>query len=381
MNKVVTINLNGRAYQLEESGYEALRTYLDEASMRLSDDPGKAEIVADLEQAIAEKCDKTLNPHKTVVSNDEIKAIIDEMGPVQGDAKEKTQEQKDEQKSGPRAPKRLFLIRQDAVFAGVCAGIAAYFDIDVTIVRIAFIALTIFTGGIWILLYLALALFVPYADTAEDLAQARGELFNAETLVQRAKERWSESYERVTGDKWDTNSDLADAMKIPADALKNAHEQHLKWRMMKKQQRQQWKQQWKAQRYANRHPNPAMGFLLGALGLMWVLALLSLISSGAIFGWPIPAGVPLWVAVVLLFVVFQALTGPLRGAGHGYWDGSQYHYRHDPWDGFFGVLTAIFLVTAFVWAYRDIPQFYLLVHHPIAETKVLFGQLKAWWNK
>src|ERR1700722_1027421 len=99
MNKVITINLNGRAYQLEESGYEALRAYLDNASANLADDPGKSEIIADLEQAIAEKCDKTLNPHKTVVSNDEIKRIIDEMGPVEGDATEKSESEKSEQKS------------------------------------------------------------------------------------------------------------------------------------------------------------------------------------------------------------------------------------------------------------------------------------------
>ena len=94
MNKVVTINLNGRAYQLEESGYESLRAYLDEASANLADDPGKTEIVADLEQAIAEKCDKVVSPHKTVVSADEIQKIIAEMGPVEGGAaKEKSHTQ------------------------------------------------------------------------------------------------------------------------------------------------------------------------------------------------------------------------------------------------------------------------------------------------
>src|SRR5580704_2295601 len=184
MNKVVTINLNGRAYQLEEGGFEALRAYLDDASTKLAEDPGKSEIVSDLEQAIAEKCDKVLSPHKTVVSNDEIQKIITEMGPVEGDAKkESAGDEKHEQGSGPRAPKRFFLIREDAVFAGVCAGLAAYFDIDVTIMRVAFVALTVFTGGVWILLYLALAILVPYADTAEARAQARGEPFNAEALV------------------------------------------------------------------------------------------------------------------------------------------------------------------------------------------------------
>ena len=55
MNKVVTINLNGRAYQLEEAGYDHLRTYLAHAAKQLADDPDKDEIMADFEQAIADK--------------------------------------------------------------------------------------------------------------------------------------------------------------------------------------------------------------------------------------------------------------------------------------------------------------------------------------
>ena len=56
MNKVITINLGGTAYQLEEGGYDALRAYLETAprhgckAIRTAD-----EILADIEQAIAEK--------------------------------------------------------------------------------------------------------------------------------------------------------------------------------------------------------------------------------------------------------------------------------------------------------------------------------------
>ena len=55
MQKVITINLNGNAYQLDESGYEALHKYLADASRALESNPDRAEIVSDLEQAIAEK--------------------------------------------------------------------------------------------------------------------------------------------------------------------------------------------------------------------------------------------------------------------------------------------------------------------------------------
>ncbi|MDR3581978.1 MAG: PspC domain-containing protein, partial [Candidatus Pacebacteria bacterium] len=61
MNKVATINLNGRAYQVEETGYDALRNYLDRAAEKLKDDPDKAEIMSDFEQAVADKCDARLS--------------------------------------------------------------------------------------------------------------------------------------------------------------------------------------------------------------------------------------------------------------------------------------------------------------------------------
>src|SRR5215470_4630400 len=88
MQKVVTISLNGVAYQLEEPGYNQLRDYLERAEARLKDSPDRAEVMADLEQAIGEKCRAVLGPHKTVVNTSEVELIIQEMGPVESpDAK------------------------------------------------------------------------------------------------------------------------------------------------------------------------------------------------------------------------------------------------------------------------------------------------------
>ena len=88
MNKVITINLNGLAFQLEEAGYEALRAYLDGAARNLGDNPDKDEIIADIEQAIADKCRVVLGAYKNVVVTQEITQIIQEMGPVQDAAAE-----------------------------------------------------------------------------------------------------------------------------------------------------------------------------------------------------------------------------------------------------------------------------------------------------
>ena len=88
MRKVTTINLNHNAYQIDEDGYESLRAYLDNAARALATNPDRDEILADLEQAIADKCRLVLGPHKTVVSAAEIERILKEMGPVTGGTEE-----------------------------------------------------------------------------------------------------------------------------------------------------------------------------------------------------------------------------------------------------------------------------------------------------
>ena len=52
------------------------------------------------------------------------------------------------------------------MLAGVCSGIAEYFDLDPTLVRVCYAALSIFTTGFpGLLLYLLLVLIMPAAPT------------------------------------------------------------------------------------------------------------------------------------------------------------------------------------------------------------------------
>lgn len=57
-------------------------------------------------------------------------------------------------------PRRLYRCRDDRRIAGVAAGVAEFFDLDPTIVRITWV-LSIFFGGFTILLYAIMALVVP----------------------------------------------------------------------------------------------------------------------------------------------------------------------------------------------------------------------------
>lgn len=54
------------------------------------------------------------------------------------------------------------LTRKDGKLLGVCEGLGDHFDLDPTIVRIAFVLMFFFAGG-GVLLYLILALIMPKA--------------------------------------------------------------------------------------------------------------------------------------------------------------------------------------------------------------------------
>ncbi len=187
MNKIIGINLNGNAYQLEEPGFTALSAYLAEAKDHLAANPDQQEIMADLEQAIADKFQRFLSAHKSVVTESEVMTVIGEMGPVYGD------DTKTESDSEPQAagPKRLYRVVEGEIIGGVANGVAAYLNVDVVIVRIIFVLLTIITTGGFIFAYILAMIFIPPARTKEQQAAASGAPFNAEELIARAKTEYA----------------------------------------------------------------------------------------------------------------------------------------------------------------------------------------------
>lgn len=60
--------------------------------------------------------------------------------------------------SGPR---KLYRSRTNRMIFGVCAGLAEFFGIDVTIVRVLFLAGALLGFGSFILIYLVLFFVVP----------------------------------------------------------------------------------------------------------------------------------------------------------------------------------------------------------------------------
>ena len=57
--------------------------------------------------------------------------------------------------------KKLYRSRTDRMLTGLCGGIASYFNIDVTLVRVAAVILEFATAGLLIIGYFIVAIIVP----------------------------------------------------------------------------------------------------------------------------------------------------------------------------------------------------------------------------
>ncbi|HEV2441524.1 MAG TPA: PspC domain-containing protein [Steroidobacteraceae bacterium] len=380
MQKVVAINLNGNAYQLEEPGYEALHSYLQRAGSRLETNPDRVEIMADLEQAIAEKCARCLGANKTVVTAAEIETILAEMGPVESPeagAQAGGAPPGGADAGGPGketgGPKRLYQIREGAMISGVCNGIAAFFALDVAIVRVVFVLLAFVTFGAWVLVYFIMAVVVPYADTPDDRAAAYGLRLKAQELLDqahwhhassRARREWRRAWKqqrrawRRTGAEWQWHWD-----------------RH--W--------QRWGRQWQGMTEAQAAMAPSavpmgsLGHVLAAITLpvfavvnaalfvAWILVIMSAVMTGAIFGWPLPADLPVWGSLLILCVIYLVLTSPLRAARHG---------AHLAWGPYYHTWAAL---SSLFWLGFTALFFWLAYHH-LPQVHALLDQLPSFWH-
>ena len=295
MQKVISINLNGHAYQVDEPGYHALVESLAGAERALAGNPDRTEIVADLEQAIANRCRQVLGPHKSVVSAADVEQIIKEMGPIEAPAAtedaERGSREEPAAEPAPR-PRRLYRIPEGSVIAGVCNGIAAYFGLDAALVRIAFVVAALLTKGAAVIGYIVMMFVVPEAKTAEQRADAGGPPFNAQEVIERAK--------------------------------RHAAEGSRTWRREWRRQQRQWRRSAWAPSAASPYSSmpalvaflPLFGLVHLALFLAMFAMLVSLVNTGSILGRSLPEDVPLWAGVLILLFGYQVVVSPIRAAHH-----------------------------------------------------------------
>lgn len=86
--------------------------------------------------------------------------------------------------------KSLYRLPKQGKISGVCAGLADFFGIDVTLIRLIFVVLALITGGGVVILYIILSIILPVDntnDTISEKVQKLGKDLNNSNVIGRMR--------------------------------------------------------------------------------------------------------------------------------------------------------------------------------------------------
>lgn len=194
MKKNISINISGIIFHIEEDGYEQLKKYLDSISDYFSGFKDAKEIISDIEGRIAEIFLSKLSDIKQVITSDDVQSLISTMGSIEDfqAVEDPTEEKSQSSHSGEYSKKQTYnspsnkeLKRDNTrkLLGGVCAGVAAYFNIDPIWIRLLTVILTVGSSGIILIVYLVMWAILPASDFSEETQNAKKMFRNPEEKV------------------------------------------------------------------------------------------------------------------------------------------------------------------------------------------------------
>ncbi len=204
MKKTLTINLGGTVYHIDDDAYRLLDNYLSNLKHYFRKQEGAEEIVNDIEMRIAELFAEKIAQGKQVVTVEDVEEIIARVGKPEdfeiaddeADARKKAEQTASADPGYPRnatASRRLFRDPDNKLLGGIAAGLAAYLDWDITLVRILMIILVFIPYCPMIILYLIGWIVIPEAHTAAEKLSMRGEAVTIENIGKTV----TDGFERV----------------------------------------------------------------------------------------------------------------------------------------------------------------------------------------
>ncbi len=180
MQRIIQITIAGRLIPIEEDGYLLLHEYITSLERHFISEPGKDEIIQDIESRIAELFTIRLQAGAPCIDREDVNKVVQTLGPAYTLGAEAAEPVNPYLPSPYKEPiktssgqRRLYRNPNDKVLGGVCSGLANYFDIDPVIVRLIMVVL--FLGaGIGLLAYIIAWMVIPLARTPQELAYMTG---------------------------------------------------------------------------------------------------------------------------------------------------------------------------------------------------------------
>lgn len=209
MNKTVNINLGGIFFHIDEDAYVKLQHYLDAIKRSLTNTQGREEIIADIEARVAELFgEKTKNDRK-VISVREVEEVIAIMGQPEDYMLDEEIFEDAPYTRAPSSGKSLFRDPDHSYIGGVSSGLGHYLGIRALWIRLIWILLTILSSGAFILIYIALWIFVPEAKTTADKLSMRGEAVTISNIERKIREGFDDVSGKVKNVDYEKYSNQA----------------------------------------------------------------------------------------------------------------------------------------------------------------------------
>ena len=187
MNKTVNINLASTFFHIDENAYQILERYLRKLKEGFKDTAGGEEILQDIEARIAELFQDLKTNPDYVINTADVKKVIGIMGEP-----ETVLSEEDINTSQEKIHRKLYRDPEDKYIGGIAAGLGHYFKIDATWIRLIWLFLALFSGGVFILIYILFWILVPLAKTTGDLLRMKGEPVNIATIKKKIKEEFDD---------------------------------------------------------------------------------------------------------------------------------------------------------------------------------------------
>lgn len=156
MKETINVNLAQQAFTMDKDAYVTLTSYLDDIGRRLPADD--TDTLPDIEARIAEIFRERVPSPMMVITYATVLATMQQIGNAEmfGEANRPLNES-EQPHVGKKSTRRFVRSIDDKAIAGVCGGIAEYFGIDSTLVRIIFVVGVIAgfsTGLLYFILWL-----------------------------------------------------------------------------------------------------------------------------------------------------------------------------------------------------------------------------------
>lgn len=178
MNEIKHIHLGRQQFTVAVDAHKELREYLEAIKRQVGENG--ADVVDEVELRMAELLtERGVTPDKVVLPAD-VTFLKQQLGAPRDF---KDDDEAAEAQNEADTPRRLFRDTDNAMVAGVAAGLAKYLGIDALIVRIVFVALVFASGG-GILIYILLWLLVPEAKTTSERLSMQGKSATVDNLKQ-----------------------------------------------------------------------------------------------------------------------------------------------------------------------------------------------------